>query len=353
MGQAVLCIAIAGCLWAGVGVILSLAMRREASLPALFLVAAVVGLALRWLLFPDVARLGRAESVPRLGDLVPVMLAGGLFGASGIMLLQEAMGRGHQGMTWTIGQSALAVPFLAGVFVFGEEAAGGRVAGVGLILACLLLFGVARRKEANAEALQGRYPDPADAPPADTDTAGSQRMVGTAESEEPEGPEGMDGSGRGGAAATAGPVAAAFRIGAYPLALIAFCFIGLQQTFCTVPSHWDGWRDVAGLRQPLVASGAFLVFAGRAAWVRPRPDRAAVMLGLILACISVLAENLLFRGLDGLALVGRVSIGFPLAISICIIGFALFRGVLMRERFTRLHLLGLGCGVAGAVLVAG
>jgi hypothetical protein len=70
----------------------------------------------------------------------PMMLAAGMINAWGVLTLQRAMRRGHHGVTWAIGQSAMVVPFLVGVLVFGDAlGALGFPIAVG---ACVVGFGI-------------------------------------------------------------------------------------------------------------------------------------------------------------------------------------------------------------------
>lgn len=105
-----------GAVWAGVGIVQGEAARRRVDPMAFMTAGSVLAAVAAWACLADWPVLA-ADRVERGGALVLVMAASGVASACGMLALQKAMDAGAA--AWTVGQSAMAVPFLAGVLLLG------------------------------------------------------------------------------------------------------------------------------------------------------------------------------------------------------------------------------------------
>ncbi len=275
-----------GLFWAVTGVVMSRSARRGVDFAAVRTVTGAVGAALAFAIVPDWSR---AEAIPWRG-LLP--LAGVLAGAAalncaGLLLVVRAMESGHNGRVWTIAQSAFAIPFVAGAILFAEPLGPARWAGAALCLGSVVLL--SRLREADAPA--GPRPE-----------AGGRWAL---------------------------------------LAVAAFACLGVQQTLAVLPSHWRLAPGLAELRVPLMASFGMLAYGAVMVRRRAWPDRETLLLGGALAVGGVGSQWLFFRGLDALAEVRMLSLGCPVTVAACMIGFAVYSALRLRETFARRHALGL------------
>ncbi|MBN2642274.1 MAG: hypothetical protein JXR78_11510 [Victivallales bacterium] len=218
-----------------------------------------------------------------VGNLLPLVFViggAGLISAIGIIVMQSAMARGHNGVIWAIGQSALIIPFLAGIVLFGEACGFMRVLGLMLILLGMVLPVWSRRNR-----------------------------------------ESSNSSGNGGSLWL-------------KLALIAFVLFGIGQTFQSIPSYWTGWQDNACLRPTLGCVGSFVGIVGSMIVFRSRLllSRKMLLLALLMAAQSVLSIRLFYVAMDHLAAHGMGSIGFPMIVGSCIFGFSIYSIFILKEK---------------------
>lgn len=289
---------VTGLLWSGVGVLLSYTARHRMDPYNMLLTSSILCLLVSAFGFVDHAALwgGQASRVP---SLAACMIVAGACAAMGTVSMEAGMRHGHNGAVWTISQSALAVPLVLGMLVWGEHVAWHRVGGVAVVLTSLMVFGRLRRKSAGPEEEAAR---------------GDGRWLS--------------------------------------LALLAFVCYGVQQTLATAPSQWAEWSDAANLRLPLMFAGVCLANAVIVACRRHPIQRRELKLAVILAGLALVSHFLMFVGLDVLGAVGVASIGFPLAIGTAIVGFALYSLLVLRETTRPLQQLGLWLAVVGVVMIA-
>lgn len=292
----VLLLILTGLCWTFVGALLSYCASNRIAVVTLLGPQSIMAIVVSVLVLPDYSILGRGVS-SGMWALIGVMLAAGLANGFGILLMQKAMGLGHHGMTWAIGQSALMMPFLVGVLLFGEKPTLWRVVGVCAIVLSLVIFGAAGEHKEN----------------------GQWRKT----------PRSW-----------------------FLLALASLVILGAAQAFMTLPSHLPTLTDTANLRMPLLylGNGAVIV----ALWHRcgGRPTKLTLWLAVVGVVIGFVATFALFRGLDLMARCQLVSLGFPIAVGACIVAFALYSALWLREPFTRRHLAGLILGLTGMVLLS-
>ncbi|MCF7854143.1 MAG: DMT family transporter [Candidatus Pacebacteria bacterium] len=283
-----------GLLWATLGIIMSSVARRGESILFFYAVGSLLVALAGWTVVVDWEVL-LAGDAPRLGNLLlAVAIAGGVNGLAQFLMV-STMRRGHQGVTWAIGQSAMVIPFVASVIIWHEEAPMHRWLGITLLVTAIMLMGW-RRNHEKAELSS----DPA----------------------------------------------------WFWFALLTLCVIGTSQVAAGIPSRWPDWSDAANLRMPVfVTAGAFVhstVLMAR----RMKVSGGAVKLALPWAGVAVVAYLILFKCLDWMGEYGLVGIVYPIGIGTCIVAFSLYSGLRLREKFTPAICVGLVLAVAGIALIA-
>ena len=285
-----------GLIWVFVGVMMSYVARQGIDNVVRMAVSSAVCAAVAWAFWAkyDVLLAGDA---PRLSHLAAAFMTAACANCLGVIVLEKAMRCGHHGIVWTVAQTALLFPFLAGIVFFGESVVPRKAAGVVFILLSLAIFGILRERKS---------PHHAGAP--------SRAW--------------------------------------FPLALLAMLLLGLHQTCITVPSHWENWSDAANMRMPffyIASTASYWSVAG----VRRRPvTRRAVIVGLVSSILGLVSAPLMYAALDQLETTNMVSLAYPVAVGTCIVGFALYSLVFLRERATAWHLVGIAAGLVGIVLIA-
>jgi len=236
---------------------------------------------------------------PAMGTLI----AAGAVNFTMLEFMSAAMQRGPNGLIWSLVQSALVIPFLVGVIIFGSGLNWVRATGVFLIVLSIIILGTQRKN--------------------DVQVKGQWRL----------------------------------------LAFIAFLLAGLTITLTNMPSYFRQADTVTSVQRALAsASGGFLASSLRNLYTAG----AGNILGEILEHVRnrrfiiniltlqgfgvVSAYFLMYPAMNALAKAGTGAIAFPLMISACIIGFNLYSMFILREKWTWLQALAtLGC-VAGATM---
>ena len=290
-----ICAVSTGLLWCGVGAVVSRVTQRDVNFTGFMAGSYVLAAVGAWALFPRYGVLVSGQAA-RLGMLACVLVPGGALSAAAMVAMNQAMRLGHHGATWTVGQSALVVPFSAGVLIWHDSAAAWNICGVACVLAAIAALGLARRAQ-----------------PAE------------------------------------GPRASAAWL---PVALLVLALLGVQQTLATVPSRWAGWTDAARLRAPMIATGAMLGYVVAAAVCRRLPRLRPRAGYLVLPCIILPAYVLMFRALDLFGQCGRAGLVYPVAVGTSIVGFGAYSVVVLREPFSPARGLGMALGAVGVVLTA-
>lgn len=229
-------------------------------------------------------------SVAQLAEpaLLAVAVAGAI-NAGGQQLMIHAMRRGHRGLSWAIGQSAMVWPFVAAVLIWGEQPGL-----IGWLAISLLLIGLVL----------------------------SARPTG----------------------ARLGPAWVA-------VALCSWLAIGIGQVCFALPSQMGG-AITAGLRTPVALSAAAVVHITVCLLTGQRPSRRDARLALLWSVVALAAFGLLFATLDSLATVGRTGIVFPLATATTIAAFALYSRLRLHESLGRGQTIGLATILLGALGIA-
>ena len=233
----------------------------------------------------------------------------GLFNYIMMVFMGRAMKRGPNSIVWAIIQSGLVYPFLMGWLVFGEHAGPRRLCGIAMIVASIFFY---------------------------ASRGGSTKAVGDAASRPPR--EWL------------------------PAALLGMLCCGINQCGANLPSYLDGgtgfspsFRTLAVYSSLLLSALAHLAIRrlrGRTS-LRPIPGelRALAAYASVLGSISFLTSRYLaFPGLDRLERLGAGSMGYPVVVASCIVGFFPYGLIALHERIDLRQAVGAVLGVAGILL---
>lgn len=286
------CNVLLGLAWTLVAVGMSRVARQQQPIFAFY--AAGYGLAalVAWVVFANWGEL-LAGNVARALPTVLWAMFGGAATAISSALLVAAMRRGPKGITWTFGQSAMVMPYTAGIVIWGENPGWPGWPGIVAIITALVFFGWRR---------QG---DVADRQP-----------------------------------------------GWLPLVLITFTILGLAQTSFGVMSRWDGWQDTAGIRSPVALTTSFLVHLMTSTVRRQRPRRSMFVPLIIWATGALGAYFLAFKSLDLLATYDLAAIVYPVGVATSMAVFCLYSVLFLGEKMSRRRLTGLLLALTGVVFLA-
>ena len=284
-----------GATWALVGVIFSRAARNGMDFVSLMAVSSILTTLVGSLVFPDYDRLLNEPSRSCFRAAIP-MLSAGFIMACGAVLLNKAMRLGHHGATWALAQSALIVPFLFGVIVWGDEVALRNIIGLVIIIVSILFFAFAK--------------DDAEIP---EKTNTLHWLI---------------------------------------LAIATLLFIGAQQTVMTLPSRWVDWTDAARLRVPLIQWGTLIGYNLIVFLQKKRIDWTVWRMAVLLALNIIVSQFILFETLDRFAKMSRAAIVFPVGIGVSMILFSLYSFFIIKEKTTWQHLAGMLAGTIGIIFVA-
>jgi len=329
MTKAILLLFAAGLSWVSVGAAVGYVERRgyDLVLYQILLCAVCVALGVAgWLAAPG--SFFPKDGAPALTWWVVIaalLLCGALNYLMNAMM-GKAMKRGPNAVVWAIIQSGLVYPFLMGSLVFGVPMGPRRLCGIALIIASVFLY--AAREKPAGDAVSGRAEQPGEG-----DHGGGQSAAGRA----------------------------TLRLW-LPAALLGMLFCGLNQCAANLPSYLEKGSDFSGTFRTfaiyfglLAAALADRAFrrrrvAGRAA---PPPGqlRALVAWATGVGVLSFLSTKYLtFPGLDALERLGAGSMGYPVMVAACIIGFFPYGALALHERIGALQAAGAVLGLAGILL---
>ncbi|HEX2950882.1 MAG TPA: hypothetical protein VHV83_15170 [Armatimonadota bacterium] len=284
-----------GVAWAIIGVLYSYAAKKGMDIIRFQLAINLLSCVVSWAGLCHWPALLHGE-IPRWQAFIPVMLIAGALNITGMILMTLAMRYGHQAGAWTIGQSAMVVPFLAGILFWHDQAHLMNLLGVACCIGGIILFGQKQQEQAN--------------------TTGKSWFV---------------------------------------LALAAFAVVGISQTCTTVPSHWSQWIDTAALRVPLTNTGGLLaVSLALTANRSTMPHQSAGKLWItaaLCAIVAVLGQITLYAGMDYLAKVNQVAIVYPISVSVCVLGFVAYSRLFLHERLGVAGRFATCLGVLGLILM--
>ncbi len=288
-----ICVAV-GIYWGYIGVAVSRVLRPGEDPVRFFLTMNLLLAAASWLVLPRWGMLLGPQQVPRIGDLWTVMPIAGFLNVTFILVLSAAMKRGHQGMSWTIGQCCMVWPFLISMLWWHDTVAWHGIVGVGLVLSTIILLGALREKKRDRSADRSWL----------------------------------------------------------PIVLVAFLIGGAAQTMTTVPSRWDGFGDEARVRYPIFILGQLAAAASAALLRRTGPAKRYVPICLALSVFGLVSGQLFYKAMDNLRHAGILAVAYPLAVGVCILTFTLYSRVFLKERFGWAQWTAVGLGFVGILLVS-
>lgn len=285
---------IVGLFWSGTGILTSRIARRKLDFIACMALAYPATALGAWAFTPDHAALLGGD-LGRWPVLAAVMLPAGICVGAGFICLSAAMRRGHHAASWSISQSALVLPYLASL-ALGEPPRLIKALGVSVVVLSIAFFGRARQEP---------HPD---------------------------------------ASPGGGPLWLLLAIGSLAL-------LGLGQTLTTLPTHLH-LEDPARLRVALSMTGSAIGYLLLAILRRRRPSRGAWLVVATFPLLVLPSHFLLYRCMDMLRPAGLTGLVYPVAVGVCILGFAVFQVLFTRETITALHWVALLIGLAGILLIA-
>jgi drug/metabolite transporter (DMT)-like permease len=281
-----------GVVWGGIGIVLGFVARRRWSVLAFMSAATTLAALGAWAFLAHWPSL-LAGHVPRALPLVLLLTAAGIVGTVGMLCLQRAMTAGAAG--WTVGQSAMVIPFVVGILFLGEPPRLAGMLGLSAILGSLVAFSCNRRAP-----VSGSAADP----------------------------------------------------GWFRQALLALLLLGIQQSLCMIPSSWEGWTDTARLRIPLVLISGAAALLAVSAKRRLCPEHGIWLLATLYAALVVGGQVLLFAAMDRLRAEDRLALAYPIAIGVSMVAMALCERWVWRNRPTRSAWAGILLGLLGVILLA-
>jgi len=284
-----------GLAWNAVGIIFSLAAKRELEFSVFMLVQSALSSLIACILIPDYGALIHGEQ-SRSMELAIVMTATALLAAAGFKAMRMAMESGRHGIVWTISQTSMIIPFAAAMILWKEEATAFTYLGLLLLAASLPLC--------------------------------SSRRGGA---------EG----GKKGASAW------------LTYAFASFALIGMSQVASIVPSHWESWSDKGHLRVPMLLAFSTLLWLAVVVSQRRSFDLwRTLRVAAPYSFFVLIGQLLLYKSLDVMAGIGISFLVYPLAIGICISGFFIYSITFLKERLTWCGLAGVASAMTGIMILA-
>lgn len=284
---------VTGILWMLIGVVFSRIAKLKEDAVAFMTVSSFFTLlwSMTFILKWDYLKGG---DIPRLKELIIVMALAGVFNTLNSIFMMFSMSKGHSAAIWAIGQSAMVTPFLASIFIWGEKINLAGISGVFFILLMITIFGLKKEE-------------------------------GTAEN------------------ASKGWII---------WALITFMAVSGNQVLSTIPSHWKGWEDVGNLRIPISWLGAFIFQVIAFVLMKKKLNKTVIKYGFLQSVFIILGQKLLFYCMDLLNKVGYISVVYPIAVGVSIIGMTFYSLIIAKEKVDKLSLGAMAAGLAGIILVS-
>ena len=295
MLHGILLMVLAGFGWVGVGCVVSYCAAKKISLSAAQCGQALLCIACGVML----ALFQPAMECPmRVKALTFASLfVSGIGNFAAYELMSRAMKRGPNGIIWSLVQSALIFPFLVGVFFFGVALTPVRIAGMAMLIVSILLLGAAKGNgNGSSESRKWLW-----------------------------------------------------------IALAAFIAAGITQVTTNLPSYF---KDAEAITPVIRTIWFQMGIAAGFVLLRPFERKSisfsgvlkpAVMLGILYILLYFV---LMFSGLDRLAKAGAGSVGFPVMLGSCIVGFYLYSLLFLKEKITPTGAIGFLLCLAGIISIS-
>ena len=241
--------------------------------------------------------------------VVTALVVCGIFDYLMFLFMGRGMKRGPNAIVWAIIQSGLIYPFLMGWLVFHVPAGPRRLCGIALIVASIFFY--ASRGDAS-----------------------------------------KDGGGT-----SSVPLRAWL-----PAALLGMLCCGINQCCSNLPSYLEGGTAFSGAFRTSVSHLALLLSGVAHLAIRrvrgcksllppPGQIRTLAIYAIVMGIIAFLTgKYLAYPGLDRLQRLGVGSMGYPVMVASCIIGFFPYGLLVLRERIDLRQTIGAILGLAGIFL---
>lgn len=229
-------------------------------------------------------------------------------------IMSLAMQQGPNGIIWCIIQSGTIGPFLTGILFFNIRVNTVRLLGFLLLLGALICFGFGKGNEEKNK---------------------SVKIV---------------------------PLVICGRVcGWKALAFIAFVLTAIVQSLVTIPSYFEGCRQITPIFRSIVLAAGFMTGIIVWGWYRKIPHPLLVPKTLLrqkwlwiytcgLQFFSLIFAYLcLYPGMDILAKAGLGSMSYPIMVGSCIVAFTLSSVFLLREKIRLLQILALAGCIGGLI----
>lgn len=281
---------ITGLLWCCIGIVYSRVVQKEHGFYLFLFLSGLIFSLTSW-----------SGTTPRPAGLravlavAAVMIPAAAAGQAGFLSLRSAMRRGSHGTSWSIAQSAMLCPFVAGMIFFGECVTWIRIAGMMLLLSSLILLG---RSQCGSGAPDAQ---------------------------------------KGGAVS----------------AFLAFGLLGLQQTLTLLPNRLPGVTEAAlSWRIPLYSLFGLSWIVAVLRFREYRSAAGILMPALLNGALTAAGQWCFFRALDLLAPCGAAGIAYPLAVGSSIALFSLYTEWIRGERTGFVGKFGVLLAVLGMMFLA-
>ena len=287
-----------GLIWIGPGAVISNSAKKGLSLDYILGMTAVVTMCLAIPVF----FFGNSRVHPVTWIALPVS---GIVNYLCFIVARAAMKRGPSGLTWAILQSAFIMPFLMGVIFFNVPCSVWRWLGLGVMVAAMYLMGRGGQAEEKEQEPKEHSPK-------------SVWLFYT---------------------------------------FLAFAAAGFSQCAFTLPSYFiieqNGGISNMIFRAGINSIGAFLIFLFAPLWNKKCFNAKGTLWSILLITLTSLCGILtLLTGLDTLVAHGAGAIGYPISLGSNIAAFLIYTAVRFKERLSFPAAAGVGCCLAGIILLA-
>lgn len=301
-----------GVSWIWIGIVISYAARNRMNIPYIQLFQTLIGITVSASLLGGMYFL--LKNQPEISVRTKWITAVSMFGNGFLnyfmfLAMGAAMKRGPNGIIWSIVQAGLIFPFLMGILVFHVSPTPCRITGILLIIVSVLLFGLGKEKK--EEARQQPH--------------AQQKKTW------------------------------------YLFAVLAMLLCGINQCCGNLPSYLNSGEQIGSVYRAFFGqtgtlSGWLIGSLAAGTLLHPKLGkgefRKIILFAVSLNAVGLTANYLLFyNALDFLAKADAGSLGYPLVVSSCIVGFFLYSAIFLREKTGFFQKTGFFLGITGIIVI--
>ena len=277
-----------GIIWTLLAVVYSNAASKQKQIFGFMFFYSIVFAALIWIF-----QTPQTVSSGEIGKVALGMVPSALLGHAGFFALFLAMKRGSQAVAWTFTQTAMVMPFLGSWLLFGDQVSYLNLTGLIFIVGALVGLGISKNGNAATE-------------------TGKSHM-------------------------------------AIVFSLIAMLLTGISQFCSLLPSELGVSEAALTWRLPISTTAGIIVWGIAALITKAKIDGQTIKSGTIYGLIVASGQVTLYISIDKLNPVNMAAIVYPIAVSMCIVLFAVYCAIFRKEKLSKLaaaSLLLILCGVA-------